>query len=51
MSFSTKVHVQWMNLMKDQIVQKFQRLEILKQRFHFFNHLGKKNYIQKVQNV
>jgi hypothetical protein len=37
-----KVHVQWMKLMKSQIVQKFQRFEILKQSSHFFNHLEKK---------
>jgi hypothetical protein len=41
-----KVHVHWINLMKNQIIQKFQRLEILKekvtkQRIHFFNHLIK----------
>jgi len=41
-----KVHVHWMNLMKNQIKQKFQNLEILKeratrQRIHFFNHLIK----------
>jgi hypothetical protein len=44
MFLSTKVHVQWMNLMKNQIVQKFQKHENLKQRFHFFNRLGKKLY-------
>jgi hypothetical protein len=43
-----KVHVHWMNLMKNQIIQKFQSLEILKekarrQRVHFLNHLIKKN--------
>ncbi len=42
-----KVHVHWMNLMKNQIIQKFQNLEILKeraarQRVHFLNHLIKK---------
>jgi hypothetical protein len=41
-----KVHVHWVNLMKKQIIQKFQSLEILKekatkQRIHFFNHLIK----------
>jgi hypothetical protein len=41
-----KVHVDWMNLMKNQIIQKFQSLKILKeraarQRTHFFNHLIK----------
>ncbi len=35
-----KVHVHWMNLMKNQIIQKYQSLEILKekasrQRIHF----------------
>jgi len=44
---SMKVHVHWMNLMKNQIIQKFQNLEILKeraarQRVHFLNHLIKK---------
>jgi hypothetical protein len=42
-----KVHVHWMNLMKNQIIKKIQSLEILKeraakQRTHFFNHLIKK---------
>jgi hypothetical protein len=42
-----KVHVQWMNLMKNQIIQKCQSLEILKekvarQRTYFLNHLTKK---------
>jgi hypothetical protein len=42
-----KVHVHWMNLMKNQIIQKFRNLEILKervarQRTHFKNHLIKK---------
>jgi hypothetical protein len=42
-----KVHVHWMNLMKNQIKQKFQSLEVLKegaimQRTHFKNHLIKK---------
>ncbi len=50
-----KVHVHWMNLMKNQIIQNFQNFEILKeratrQRTHFLNHL-KKNYVQWVQNV
>jgi hypothetical protein len=45
---SMKVHVHWMKLMKNQIVQKFQSLKILKkkaiarQRTHFLNHLIKK---------
>jgi hypothetical protein len=47
MSPSMKIHVHWMNLMKNQIIQKFQSLEILKeratkQRTHFLNHLIKK---------
>ncbi len=42
-----KVHVHWMNLMKNQFIQKFQSLEILKetaarQMIHFLNHLRKK---------
>jgi hypothetical protein len=41
-----KVHVHWMSLMKNQIIQKFHSLEILKemaarQRTHFLNHLIK----------
>jgi hypothetical protein len=52
---SMKVHFHWMNLMKNQIIQKFQSLEILKERAarqktHFKNHLIK-NYVQWVQNV
>jgi hypothetical protein len=44
---SMKIHVHWMNLMKNQIIQKFQSLEIWKeratrQRTHFFKHLIKK---------
>ncbi len=44
-----KVHVHWMNLMKNQIIQKFQNLKILKERAtrqktHFKNHLIQKNY-------
>jgi hypothetical protein len=44
---SMKVHFHWMNLMKNQIIQKFQSLEILKERVarqktHFKNHLIKK---------
>jgi hypothetical protein len=47
MAPSMKVHVHWMNLMKNQIKQKFQNLEILKeratrQRTHFLNHLIQK---------
>jgi hypothetical protein len=42
-----KVHVHWMNWMKNQIIQKCQSLEILKerdarQRIHFKNHLIEK---------
>jgi len=52
---SMKVHVHWMNLLKSQIIQKFQSLEILKemvarQRIHLKNHLIKKN-VQWVHNV
>jgi hypothetical protein len=60
MTPSMKVHVHWMNLMKNQIIQKFQSLQILKkkgckakdsrQRIHFLNHLIKNNF-QWVQNV
>jgi len=44
---SMKVHVHWMNLMKNQIIQKCSNFEILKERVarqktHFFNHLTKK---------
>jgi hypothetical protein len=49
MPLSMKAHVHWMNLMKNQIIQKYQSLEILKeratrQRTHCFNHLTKKLY-------
>jgi hypothetical protein len=49
MSFSMKVHVHSVNLMKNQIIQKFQSLEIFKdrvtkQRTHFFNDLAKKKF-------
>jgi len=42
-----EVHVHWTNLMKNQFIQKFQSLEILKnkvarQRIHLKNHLIKK---------
>jgi hypothetical protein len=42
-----KVYVHWMNLMKNQFIQKFQSLEILneratRQRIDFLNHLIKK---------
>jgi hypothetical protein len=45
---SMKVHVHWMNLVKNQIIKKCQNLKILKeratrQRTHFKNHLIKKN--------
>jgi hypothetical protein len=41
-----KVHVHWMNLMKNQIIQKFQSFEILKERdvrkrTRFLNHFIK----------
>jgi len=44
-----KVHVHWMNFMKNQIIQQFQSFEILKerattQRTHLKNHLIK-NYV------
>jgi hypothetical protein len=43
-----KKHVHWMNLMKNQIKQKFQSFEILKERvvrqkIHVLNHLIKKD--------
>ncbi len=38
---SMKVHVHWMNLMKNQIIQECQSFEIVKERIHFFNHLTK----------
>jgi hypothetical protein len=45
-----------LTLMKNQMIQKIQSLEILKERatrknIHFKNHLIKKNYVQWVQNV
>jgi len=45
-----ELDVHWMNLMKNQITQKFRSLEILKERLIFVNHLIKKN-VQWVQNV
>jgi len=45
---SMKVHIHWMKLLKNQIVQKFQSLKILKERVvtrektHLKNHLIKK---------
>jgi hypothetical protein len=44
-----KVHVHWINLKRNQIIQKFQSLEILnkrvvRQRTHLKNHLIKKLY-------
>jgi uncharacterized protein YydD (DUF2326 family) len=46
---SMKIHVHWMNLMKNQIIQKFQSFEIFKrraanERTHFLNHLIKKMF-------
>jgi hypothetical protein len=43
-----KIHVHWMNLMKNQIIQKFQSFEILKENDckendSFFYHLTKNN--------
>jgi len=32
MPLSMKVHVHWMNLMKNQVIQKFQSLEILEEK-------------------
>jgi hypothetical protein len=50
-----KVHVHWVDLMKNQIIQKFQILKILKeratnQRIHFLT-IWQKQYVQWVQNV
>jgi hypothetical protein len=47
MPLSMKVHVDWMNLMKNQIIQKSQSLENSKKKVarkmtHFFYHLTKK---------
>ncbi len=47
MPLSMKIHVHWMNLMKNQIIQKFQSFNTLKemvarQRTHLKNHLMKK---------
>jgi hypothetical protein len=49
MPLSMKTHVHWMNLMKNQIIQKFQNLELLKARVtrqmtNLKNHLIKKLY-------
>jgi hypothetical protein len=46
---SMKIHVHWMNLMKNQIIQKFQSFEILKEKGYkendsFFYHLTKKMF-------
>jgi hypothetical protein len=51
-----KVHVHWMNLMKNQILQNFQSLEILKERVArarviFLKTIWQKYYVQWVQNV
>jgi hypothetical protein len=32
MPLSMKIHVHWMNLMKNQVIQKFQSLEILEEK-------------------
>ncbi len=45
---SMKIHVHWMSLMKNQIKQKYQSIETLKekvvrQKTHFKNHLIKKS--------
>ncbi len=55
MPLSMKIHVHWMNLMKNQIIQNFQSFEILNKkatrpRIHLKNHSIKKN-VQWVQNV
>jgi hypothetical protein len=47
---SMKVHVHWMNLMKNQIIQKFQSLEILnervaRQKIHLKTHLITKLFL------
>jgi hypothetical protein len=47
MPLSMKVHVDWINLMKNQIIQKSQSLENSKKKVarkmtHFFYHLTKK---------
>jgi hypothetical protein len=49
-----RLHVYWMNLMKNQIIKFFQNLEVFyeratRQRIHL-NHLTKNN-VQWVQNV
>jgi hypothetical protein len=50
-----KVHVHWVNLMKNQIIQQFQTFEFKKKRAttqmaHFLN-MWHKHYVQWVQNV
>ncbi len=54
MSLFMKVHVHSMNLMKNQIIQKFQSFEmkemVARQRIHFLT-IWQKHYVQWVQNV
>jgi hypothetical protein len=50
-----KIHVHWMNLIKNQIIQKFQSFKTLKeqatrQMIHLKKYLAKKN-VKWVQNV
>ncbi len=45
-----KIHVHWMNLMKNQIVQKFEGMGY-KANDSFLKPFDKKNYVQWVQNV
>jgi len=55
MSHFVKVHVHWLNLMNNQIIQNFHSCEILKERVVmqriFFLTIWKNNYVQWVQNV
>jgi hypothetical protein len=50
-----KVHVHWATLMKNQIIQQFQSLEILKERATMhkahFKNIWQKHYVQWVENV
>ncbi len=55
MSPFMKVHVHWMNLMNNQIIQNFHSFEILKEKVKreriLFLTIWKKIYVQWVQNV
>jgi len=55
MSPSMKVHVHWVNFIKNQIIQKFQSFEILKERATrqrlIFLTIWQKVYVQWVQKV